>query len=292
MLQVNAGKAPKQPKPLIPGQDSDEDTPRGLPKYHQNAPCATKKVHTVSQSATKYQIAPGSPDGTVGPTEVDGDLFTYCSNQFSEIMMGFAQTAYETQKMTKDWCVWQASVTSWIGKADEMGHPDWTHRTCTNMQNMLSFSLKDELADRESGLSAQQVCKKLFLTIGAVHRTEAIVADAWTMSLRGAPTSGIPAVDDAEMKRLMQEVQENANKIFNKLRGQKAAFEDLNNAKMDPSAFDPDTIQTGLPPAPLPDLPDSNDVDPVSLLATSVQRVRLSKHVAITVSDRLKPFGA
>jgi len=160
------------------------------------------------------------------------------------------------------------------------------------MQNMLSFSLKDELADRESGLSAQQVCKKLFLTIGAVHRTEAIVADAWTMSLRGAPTSGIPAVDDAEMKRLMQEVQENANKIFNKLRGQKAAFEDLNNAKMDASAFDPDTIQTGLPPAPLPDLPDSNDVDPVSLLATSVQRVRLSKHVAITVSDRLKPFGA
>lgn len=285
-LQTGAGTPP----PLLPGEDRPEDTPRGLPKYKQNAPCDAKDKHTVPQGATKYQILPGSPDGAVPPVEVSGDLFTYCSNQFSEIMMGFAQTATETVKMTKGWCAWQSSVTSWVGKSQEFGHPDWTHRTCSGMQNLIAFSLRDELADTKTGLSAQQVCKKIFASINSVHRTEAIVKDAWITSLRGAPASGIPAADDADMKKMMQEAQAYANKIFSKLRGQKAAFEKLNTKKMDMAAFNTDNIQVAPPPA-APDLPSSEDVDPTALLALSVERVRHSRRVGITLSSHLEPWG-
>lgn len=287
------GKGPAKPKPPIPGADSDADTPRGLPKYSQNpSPCKIKDQFSVPQSNTKYQIAPGSPDGLVPPTEVDGDLFTYCANQFSEIMMGFAQTAPVTVQMTKDWCSWQASVSSWVGKQDEFGHPDWNHRTCTNMQVFMAFVLKDELHDTKSGLGAQQICKKIFLNIGAVHRTESIVQEAWVMqSTRAAPEGGsIPSGDDQGMKDLMAEAQAAAAKIFGAMRGQKAAFEDLNNAKMDTSAFDPATIAEPAPPA-APDLPDSNDLDPTALIALAHERVRHSTRLGITMAVGLKPWG-
>lgn len=281
---------PPEPKPLLPGADNDEDTPRGLPKYTQNPPCDTKAKHAVPQTATKYQIAPGSPDGTVPPVEVAGDLFTYCSNQFSEIMMGFAQTAPETIKLTKGWCAWQSSVSSWVGKKEEFGHPDWTHRTCEGMQNLLAFALRDQLGDHKSGLSSQQVCKKIFLAIGAVHRTDGIIKEAWGTSLRGAPSSGIPAADDSEMKKLLQEAQAYANKIFSKLRGQKSAYEDLNNKKMDMASFDAGAMK--LPePAAAPDLPNAADVDPTALLALSVERVRQNRVGGIAVVDHLKSWG-
>jgi hypothetical protein len=74
-FQSDAQADPKKDKPLLPGADSDEETPRGLPKYSQNPPCNTKDQHDVPQKKMKYQIAPGSPDGAVPPVEVDGDLF-------------------------------------------------------------------------------------------------------------------------------------------------------------------------------------------------------------------------
>jgi len=292
LLQTDAeAQEPKKtgPKPLLPGADSAEDTPRGLPKYSQN-PCGKAK-HVVPQSGTKYQIAPGSPDGAVGPVEVDGDLFTYCSSQFSEIMMGFAQTASVTVQMTKDWCLWQASVSSWVGNQEEFGHPDWTHRTCTGMENYVAFALRDQLSDANGGLSAQQVCKKVFLTIGAVHRSEAIVQDAWATSLRGAPTSGLPGPDNAEMKKMLQEAQAYANKIFSKLRGQKAAFEDLNTAKMDTAAFDPGSVRAQAPPPAAPDLPNSADLDASVLLELSVEQVRQRHRVDISKTNHLTAWG-
>jgi len=241
----------------------EEGAPRDLPKYKQNPPVGSKVNQVVPQSRTEYQIAPGSPDGATPPAEVAGDLFSYCSNQFSEIMMGFTQTAPATVQLTKDWCTWQASVASWIGKQQESGHPDWNHRTCSGMQNLVAFALRDQLADKTSGTSAQQVCKKVFLAIGTVHRADAIVKEVWGTSLRGAPSSSIPTSGDAEMKTMLDQTQQYANKIFRQLRGQKAAFEKLNSAKVD--------THSGGPTAP--DLPDSANLDVTSLLALSVEQV-------------------
>jgi len=242
-----------------PGTDKPEDTPCGLPKYVQN-PAGDVK-HVVPQSATKYQIAAGSSDGAVAPVEVSGDLFTYCSKQFGEIMMGFTQTAPETVKMTKGWCAWQASVSSWIGKQQEFGHPDWTHRTCSGMENLVSFSLQDHLGDTKTGLSAQQVCKNIFLAISAVHRTDGIVKEAWSTSLRAAPSSGIPAADDGDMKKLLDNAQAYASQVFGKLRAQKAAYGKLNQQKIETSAFDIGSAKVQAPPLDAPDLPNSANMD-------------------------------
>lgn len=291
-VQLDAnGTADDDKKKPIPGADAPQDTPRGLPKYVQNAPVPDDKLmQNVKQSATKYQILPGSPDGAIPPVEVPGDLFTYCSNQMSEIMMGFAQTSWETVKLTKGWCVWQASVHTWVGKKEEHGHPDWTHRTCTNMQNLLAFALRDQLSDKYSGLSAQQVCKNIFNTINGVHRTNTIIVkEAWAASLRGAPSSGLPAADDSEMKKMLQEAQEQANKIFGALRKQKSAYEALNNNKMDAAAFDPASVKAATPPDH-PDLPDSGDLDPTALLALSVEHMRQHRS-GITSLGRLSPWG-
>lgn len=287
LVQVGNG-APTDEPPLLPGEDSPENTPRGLPRYRQNSPF-DGKMNAIPQKKSKYQIAPGSPDGTIAPVEIDGDLFTYCANQFSEIMMGFGQTAKQTVQMTKDWCSWQASVTSWVGKKDEYGHPDWDHRTCSNMETLMAFALKDDLNNFETGFSAQQVCKKVFLTIGAVHRTDGLVQDAWSTSLRGAPAGGgIPAGDDAEMKKLLQHAQEYANEIFSKLRGQKAAYDSLNTAKMDTAAFDPNSMTVTAAPI-APDLPDSDNV--VALFSKSVDRVRQYNYVSVGSARHLRPWG-
>lgn len=280
------------PKPPIPGADSDEDTPRGLPKYLQNPPCDQKPVHNVPQSKTKYQIAPGSPDGLVPPVEIDGDLFNYCANQFSEIMMGFTQTAPVTVQMTHDWCAWQASVSSWVGKQDEFGHPDWDHRTCANMEMFMAFVLKDDLKNKGDGLTAQVICKKIFLTIGATHRSQWIVDHAWDLqSVRAAPEGGGNApASDKGMQDLMKTAQEYASKIFNAMRKQKEGYEALNNAKMDASAFDSNNVAMAEPP-PAPALPDSDDLDTTALISLSTERVRLSMRVGHTMSNTLKPWG-
>jgi len=250
---------------------------QGLPKYVQNPPSDIHGKNVVKQSSTQYQIAPGSLDGTVPPVEVSGNLFSYCTNQFSEIMLGFAQTAPATVKLTKSWCAWQASVSSWVDKVQEYGHPDWSHRSCSGMEILVAFALQDRLADHKGGLSSQQVCKEIFLSIDSVHRTEGIVKEAWQSSLRGPPRSGIPSEDDSEMKSLLKETQDHARKIFQKLRGQKAAYESLNAKKMEATAFDLNGAQA--------------DVDPTTLLAVSVQRVRQSKRLGTAIGDSLDHWG-
>jgi len=289
---LQAQSVPTAPKPRLPGADSDEDTPHGLPRYEQNTLPHDEEVHQVPMTKTKYQIAPASADGTIPPVEVAGDLFDYCSNQFSEIMAGYAQTARVTVQLTRDWCTWQAGVSSWIGEKQENGHPDWTHRTCTGMMNLVAFALREDLANTTAGLSAQQVCKQTFLAIGAVHRTDGIIKDAWAQSLRGPPVSGIPAADDDEMQMLLRNAQDHANEIFSKLRNQKADYESMNNVKMAATA----TLATWNGPelptqAPWPDLPNAKDMDVTALLAMSVERVRQSKRVGISVVEELKPWG-
>lgn len=176
----------------------------------------------------------------------------------SEIMLGYAQTATQTVKMAKDWCSWQASVTSWVGQKNELGHPDWKFETCVGMSNLVAFALKDSL-DSDAGLSAPKVCGKLFQALGTVHRVDSLVADAWTLSLRAGPSLGMSvSVDDAAVKALLAKTQDYASSLYGKLRGQKEAFEDVNKAKMDLTNWKPPVVPPMRKTVPLPAAPEAS----------------------------------
>lgn len=277
LLQQRSAKRGQRREAQAPFDDGSEDSmdPRGLPKYNQNPP-SDQGVMDIPQSATKYQIVPGSADGTVPPVEVAGDLMNYCSDQFSEIMMGFAQTGSMTVTMTKDWCRWQSSVTSWVGQKEEYGHPDWKYRDCEAMANYVAYALRDHLSS-EKGLGAGNVCAALFIAQGAVHRVDQLVKDAWTVSLRKAPTlaSTTALGNDEEIKKLMEKAQAYADGLYNKMRKQAEGFKELNGAKMDTAAF------ADQPVAPQqvagPSLPSSSDVQPEAVSLAVVTETRLRR---------------
>merc|ERR1719213_475595 len=83
----------------------------------------------------------------------------------------------------------------------------------------------------------------------AVYRVEQLIKDAWSGPagrkldndlLAAAPPGG--GVD----KKLLRAMQEYAEGLFSKMRGQRDAFFDLNGAKMDDNAFK--QPPTGAPP--------------------------------------------
>jgi hypothetical protein len=259
--------------PTTPEPPNPEDAVRGTPQYDSNPPCV-HGVDNVPQSNTMYEILPGSPDGTVPNVEVSGDLFTYCKNQMGEIMAGFPQTGEMTVAMTKDWCGWQASMTDWIGQKDELGHPDWDHRTCSQMEVFTAFALRNNLKD---GLTTHAVCQKLFLAKGAIKKMAKLIKDAWVASLRATPDLGLAtATDDAAAAAALQAAQKYAETVFGKLREQKKAFDDINSAKMDASAFGVDDV-IAPQQVPPPELPNSADFDAKSF---------------IFLDSELKPWGA
>jgi len=240
-------------------------------QYIHNSACADGPK-LVPQSQTKYQIAPGSPDGAVPPAEITGNLFNYCGAQMSEVMLGFSQTAASTVTMTRNWCRWQSSITTWVGQKEEYGRPDWNRHTCDSMAQLVAFSFRDDL-ESPAGYTPPQVCRKLFLTIGAVHRVAALVDDAWSISMRGAAAGNAapPSAGDAEMKKLLQAAASYSDEVFGKLRAQQQAFNDLNTAKMDVSSFDENNIKVGTPAdTEPPPLPDSSSFDPMQTSLVSV----------------------
>lgn len=267
-----AGPAGAPAAPTTPPPPEPEDAVRGTPQYDMNPPCV-HGVDNVPQSDTMYEILPGSPDGTVPNVEVSGDLFTYCKNQMSEIMAGFAQTGSMTITMTKDWCGWQASMTDWIGEKDELGHPDWDHRTCDGMALFTAFALRNNMQD---GLTSHAVCQKLFLAKGAIKKMNKLIKDAWVASLRAAPDLGLAtATDDAAAAAALQAAQAYANAVFGKMREQKKAFDDINGAKMDTSAFGDSGGVTAPKQAPAPELPNSAEFDMKSFIFLGSEVSRL-----------------
>jgi len=204
-------------------EEEEEDPVRGLPRYHNHPVC---KSYNQVTPGVQYIILPGTPDGLVPPVQTDGPLFEHCVNQFSEIMAGFAQTGAMTIQMTKDWCNWKASVQDWTGTSQEYGRPDWSFRNCNNMASVLGFALRNTLDD---GLPAMKVCKNIFLSLGAVHRVDSLVADAWSASLRGLGSLGLAtSVDGDAAKAVMDANKAYQDKIVGKMRAQKEAFNEAN----------------------------------------------------------------
>lgn len=214
------------------GPVAGRSTGNGLPKYNPAPVCQSYK----GQSGSKvYQVLPGAPDGSVPPVEINGPLFEHCTNQFAEIMAGFGQYGKTVVGMTKDWCAWKSSVTDWVNTPSDAGRPDWTFRNCNGMVSLVAFSMKDHL---DEGMGAMKVCKKLFLTLGAVHRVDSLVADAWKVSARGLGNLGLTtAVDPEAAKKLLEDAQAYSSGVFGKMREQRDAFNDLNAATMDISGF-------------------------------------------------------
>lgn len=258
------------------GSESGEDA-RGMPKYNPTAPAVGVQAETTAQSGTKYQIAPGSADGTVPPTEVEGDLFNYCTNQVSEIQMGFPQKSFVTAKMAEDWCMWQASTTTWVGKKDEVGHPDWNPRTCDAMSQLVAFALRNTL-DSDQGVSPYNVCSQLFLGLSQVHRVDQLVKEGFTTALRSPPSFTAPnPSDDPEMKKMLKAAQSYADSIFGRLRGQKAAVDKFNAIKMDTKAWEKQPQRVAPEQKQASSLPDSTDFNPDALSLATVGRSRLRR---------------
>lgn len=313
----------KSSAPLLPGADAEQATPNGLPKYVQNTLPLDKEQPNVPRSRHKYQIAPPSPDGAMPPVEVKGELWDYCTQQFSEIMLGFTQTARMTAQLTKDWCQWQSSVYTWMGQKEEFGHPDWNGRTCMGMRDLVAFAMRDDLDNASEGFSAQQVCKNVFLGIGALHRADELVKGAWQRTQRSTKAGlDVPAADNPEVQGMLKAAQEYANQVYSRMRNQRAAYQELASAKANAVHYDYANPAVQMPtPGPTPDLPDSEDLpgpsisgysagangspslqapapapkgdaaDSTSLLALSVERVRQSRRVGIGIAARLKPWG-
>lgn len=207
-------------------EEGTELDPAYKPDYNQATPC----IHGIHKGAHSYTI-----DQNIPPTEVEGKLYEFCVNEFSEIMAGFAQTGEMVTTMTKDWCNWQSSATSWVGDGDITGHPEWDFRRCNGMKTLVAFALHSDL---DKGLGASDVCNKVFLTLGSIEWHEGQVKDAWAPGpLRVIKTPGLSTKADPNAEKLLKEAQEYANKMYSKLRGQKEQFNDLNSVKMDDGAF-------------------------------------------------------
>jgi len=204
---------------------------RGGPE-EKACPGGTKGV---IRADVRYKIAPGSDDGIMLPTEINGDLFAYCGAKMDEITGGTRQTAAVAVQMARDWCTWQSiseNLGSETAMPDPPKHPDWNSRTCTGMAQLLTFALRQELGQRRTW-APQTICKKVFRAIGSVHAVDRIVANAGSVSIAGLLPVGPaqPDADNAEVKTLMREAKVKKRALIGDLEQQKEAMAALNKAK-------------------------------------------------------------
>ena len=49
-------------------------------------------------------------------------------------------------------------MTDWVGRHNELGHPDWDFRRCEGMQGLVAYALRNDL---DAGLGPGDVCRKV-----------------------------------------------------------------------------------------------------------------------------------
>jgi len=230
MLQTQYGPEHKNPYPHAPQWPGPSLDPPFTPDYVQAPPCM---LDAGSPKITKVTL-----NAAIPPAEIEQDLLEFCKGTFAEIMLGFGQTAEMTVTMVNDWCSWQSSVTDWVGRHEELGHPDWDFRRCEGMQALVSYALRNDLGTG-AGLGPGDVCRRLYLSIGDIEWMSDAVDGAWAPpALRGPPAVALSNAGNTDaMKELMKDVAKYADDLFSKLRDQKDMYDNLNGAKMDTSAF-------------------------------------------------------
>jgi len=227
--------------------------PAFKPDYDQSPPCL---LSAVPPHATKVQL-----DNNIPPSEVDQDIYEFCAGTFAEIMLGFGQTGEMVVTMVGDWCGWQSSVSDWVGRHEELGHPDWDFRRCQGMQDLVSYALRNDLS---AALGPKDVCGKLYLAIGSIEWMATAVDDAWVgPALRSPPAVALSNSGNTDaMKKLMKDVAAYTDGIFSKLRKQKDMYDNLNSVKMDTAAFSLAHAKHRARPNPtLPPLPSFSELD-------------------------------
>jgi hypothetical protein len=201
-------------------------------------------------------------NNAIPPAEIEQDLLEFCSGTFSEIMMGFGQTGEMVVTMVNDWCSWQTSVTDWVGRHAELGHPEWDFRRCQGMQDLVAYALRNDL---QAGLGPGDVCRKLYLSMGDIQWMSDAVDNAWAgPALRAPPSVALSNTGNSEaMKKLMKQVAEYADTVYSKLNKQKEMYDNLNGVKMDTSAFSLHAAKRKPlhpRPNPLPPLPSFSEL--------------------------------
>jgi len=232
-------------------QSQTEADPAFIPDYDQSPPCTVNH-----KPMPKVQI-----NNAIPPAEMDEDLYEFCAATFAEIMSGFAQTGEMVITMLGDWCSWQSSVSDWVGRHDELGHPDWDFRRCQGMQDLVSFALRN---DMKTGLGPKDVCARVFLSMGDIEWMASAIDNAWVgPALRESPALALTNAGNSEAaKKLMEDAAAYADALFSKLRDQKDMYSNLNDVKMDSSAFS--AVHRNRHPKlraqPIPKLPTFNEL--------------------------------
>jgi len=213
-------------------------------------PNCTGVVHPRPQSATMYQIKPVSNGGRLPPIEVSGTIFLHCVDQITEIIEAVPQSGPVTVVKAKDWCNWQAANN----------HPEWGVHTCVGIAQLLAFAVREDLNSMDT-VAPQQICKKLFLAAGTVHRVDKIVELAWKASTRGAMITGPvpPSPDDPEVKQWLDESSKRTAKVRAMLQAQKNAIAAAAAAKKAVKSWKTEvhSLKAG------PVFPDSADFQPM-----------------------------
>merc|ERR1719210_2393582 len=129
------------------------------------------------------------------PVTVDRGMFMHCVTRMSTVTERKPLTALKTMQKLQAWC-----NTALLGE-----RPDWDVRRCTGMAELLAHTLREDLETQKT-LAAEEVCKKIFLAIGSLHRVEFILKDAFTVTTRGVPPIGpqMPPADDPGLQRLVK----------------------------------------------------------------------------------------
>mmetsp|Transcript_79641 Transcript_79641/g.234236 ORF Transcript_79641/g.234236 Transcript_79641/m.234236 type:complete len:519 (+) Transcript_79641:140-1696(+) len=191
-----------------------------------------------TSSSDRVEIVPGSDDGALPAVTVGNGIFSSCQNQVGHIT-GEDELAAKTVRKVREWCGMQTIITKWedVRGRDGDVHPEWTTQNCLGMTQLFAFALRDDFKG-ENKLSAQSVCKNLFLAIGAVHGVDRLVENGLAATTRGAPPLGLalPSGDPA-MKSLVEETRKSAEVFVTRLQKQKEAADALQAAKEKVAAY-------------------------------------------------------
>jgi len=222
-------------------------------------PACERRPQIVAPQHTMYEIAPGSPDGAVPPSEVRGDLFTQCRDQLEEVSLGVPQQAPMLIQMTREWCETQGLFPAPDDANGLAPHPDWDMHTCTEIGQLLTLAFRQELA-AETPLSSIEACKRIFVSAGLVHRVDRIMRESWTISGRsiGKGAAGDEPNLDPRQMELAKAAALKAQKVRDRLLRTQEAKAAVAQAKEDVVAWDGSaSLQTAMPSTTKPALPSA-----------------------------------